>query len=38
MFGLGTIINTGLIILGGICGFFFGKKLSNRYHESLNIA
>ena len=38
MIGLGTIINTALIIFGGICGFFFGKRLSNRYQESLTIA
>lgn len=36
--GLGTIINVGLILLGGICGLLFGSKLQKRYQESLMAA
>lgn len=36
MFGLGTIINTVAIILGGICGGLFGKLLKERHQESLS--
>lgn len=35
MFGLGTIINTVAIILGGICGGLFGKLLKERHQDSL---
>ena len=35
MFGLGTIINTVAIILGGIFGGLFGKLLKDRHQESL---
>ena len=35
MFGLGTIINTAAIILGGILGAFFGKFLKDRHQDSL---
>lgn len=35
MFGLGTIINTAAIVLGGIFGGLFGKLLKNRHQESL---
>lgn len=35
MFGLGTIINTAAIILGGILGGFFGKLLKERHQDSL---
>lgn len=35
MFGLGTIINTLAIIIGGILGFFFGKLLKERIQTSL---
>ena len=38
MFGLGTIINTLGIILGGIAGLLFGKLLKERHQESLGIA
>ena len=38
MFGLGTIINTVAILLGGICGLLFGNKLSNKTQESLTMA
>ena len=36
MFGLGTIINTTAIILGGIIGMLFGNKLSDRHQKSLH--
>ena len=36
MFGLGTIINTTGIILGGIIGMLFGNKLSDRHQKSLH--
>lgn len=36
--GLGTIINVSLILLGGICGLLFGKKLQKRYQDSLMAA
>ena len=35
MFGLGTIINTGGILLGGILGLLFGKLLKDRHQETL---
>lgn len=35
MFGLGTIINTAAIILGGILGAFFGRFLQERHQDSL---
>lgn len=35
MFGLGTIINTAAIILGGIAGGLFGKLLKDRHQDSL---
>lgn len=35
MFGLGTIINTIAIILGGIIGMLFGNKLSDKHQNSL---
>ena len=35
MFGLGTIINTAAIVMGGICGGLFGKLLKERHQESL---
>ena len=35
MFGLGTIINTIAIILGGIIGMLFGNKLSDNHQNSL---
>lgn len=35
MFGLGTIINTAAIILGGILGALFGKLLKDRHQDSL---
>lgn len=35
MFGLGTIVNTAAIIVGGILGIFFGKFLKERHQDSL---
>ena len=37
MIGLGTIINTAGIIAGGLLGHFFGKRLGERYQESLTM-
>ncbi|MBD5515886.1 MAG: DUF554 domain-containing protein [Lachnospiraceae bacterium] len=37
MIGLGTIINTIGIIAGGIAGHFFGRYLSDRHQDTLNI-
>ena len=38
MFGLGTLINTAAIILGGILGGLFGKLLKERHQDSLQKA
>lgn len=38
MIGLGTIINTAAIILGGLSGHFFGKMLKKRHQSSLTSA
>ena len=35
MFGLGTIINTAAIILGGLCGRLFGRFLSESAQDTL---
>ena len=35
MIGIGTIINTAAIILGGIAGGLFGKRLTERYQDTL---
>jgi uncharacterized membrane protein YqgA involved in biofilm formation len=35
MIGLGTIINTAAIILGGLAGGVFGKRLTERYQDTL---
>ncbi len=35
MIGFGTLLNGTGIVLGGILGAFFGKKVSERYRESL---
>lgn len=35
MIGLGTIINTAAIILGGVAGGLFGKRLTERYQDML---
>lgn len=38
MIGLGTIINTAGIVLGGLAGHFFGRILKERHQTSLNTA
>jgi len=38
MFGLGTIINTAAVIVGGIFGILFGKLLKERLQEGLQKA
>ena len=38
MIGMGTIINTGCIILGGLSGHFFGRFLKERHQTSLTAA
>ena len=38
MIGLGTIINTLAIIVGGICGVLFGKLINERIRNTLCIA
>lgn len=35
MFGLGTIINTGAIVAGGLCGHIFGRILNERTQDTL---
>ncbi|MCQ2478817.1 MAG: DUF554 family protein, partial [Clostridia bacterium] len=35
MFGLGTLINAGAVILGGIVGILFKKGLPVRFREIL---
>ena len=38
MIGLGTLINTAGIVLGGILGLLFGRFLKERFQESLTVA
>lgn len=38
MIGLGTIINSAGIVLGGIAGLLFGRFLKARFQDSLNMA
>lgn len=38
MIGLGTVINTGAIVAGGLAGHFFGKMLKERHQSALNMA
>ena len=38
MIGLGTIVNTAGIALGGAVGFFFGRFFKERLRETLNMA
>lgn len=38
MIGLGTLINTFAIAFGGLCGTLFGKRLTKRMQETLNMA
>lgn len=35
MIGLGTIANSGAIVLGGLIGALFGKKLNERYQQTI---
>ena len=38
MFGLGTIINTALVLVGGFIGILFKKGISKRYEKTLMAA
>lgn len=38
MIGLGTIINVGAIIIGGVCGLFLGRGVKVRYQDILMIS
>lgn len=38
MFGLGTIINVGGIVVGGVCGMLFGNRLEKRFQDTLMVA
>ena len=38
MIGLGTILNVGGIVIGGLLGRFCGRFLKERYQDSLNKA
>ena len=38
MIGLGTIINTAAIVIGGLLGYFFGRLLIERIQDTLNMA
>ena len=38
MAGLGTIVNVAGILLGGLCGLLFGKKLGQRVQDTLMAA
>ena len=35
MKGLGTIINVAGVLIGGLCGLLFGKRLAERFQETL---
>lgn len=35
MFGLGTLINTGAILAGGVLGLLFGKLLKERFQQAM---
>lgn len=35
MFGLGTVINVGGILVGGLCGLLFGRRIQPRFREIL---
>ncbi len=35
---IGTIVNTGAILAGGVCGHLFGKLLKSRHQETLTMA
>lgn len=38
MIGLGTVINTAAIVIGGLLGYFFGRLLKERIQDTLNMA
>ena len=38
MIGMGTIVNALSIVLGGLCGSFFGNRLKERHQETLTMA
>ena len=38
MIGIGTLINTLAIAFGGVCGALFGRRLTQRMQETLNMA
>jgi len=38
MVGLGTVINTAAIVLGGLCGLFFGRFFQERFQDALRTA
>lgn len=38
MIGLGTLINVGAIIIGGLCGLFLGRGVKVRYQDILMIS
>lgn len=38
MIGLGTLINVGAIIIGGLLGLFLGRSMKVRYQDILMIA
>ena len=38
MIGMGTIINTAAIVIGGLLGYFFGRLLKERIQDTLNMA
>lgn len=38
MIGLGTLINTGAIVVGGLAGLLFGKNMKERIQETLQMA
>ena len=35
---IGTLVNTGAILAGGVCGHLFGKLLKSRHQETLTMA
>lgn len=38
MFGIGTIVNTALVIVGGLIGLLFKKGIKERYEKTLMAA
>ena len=35
---IGTLVNTGAILVGGVCGHLFGRLLKTRHQETLTMA